>query len=37
MGDPVEVHFRYFPSPSLLTKDVQFDLSVHKSSSSRSV
>jgi hypothetical protein len=37
MGDPVEVHFRYFPSPSLLTKDVRFGLSVHKSSSSRSV
>ena len=37
MGDPVEVHFRYFPSPSLLTKDVRFGLSVHESSSSRSV
>jgi len=36
MGDPVEVHFRYFPLPSLLTKDVRFGLSVHKSSSSRS-
>ena len=36
MGDPAEVHFRYFPSPSLLTTTSD-SVSVHKSSSSRSV